>query len=279
MKIAILLFFVSINLVFAQNDDYNFRNAHQNMVSGNYQTAIKFYDLYLQQNTNSAIGYQERGFCYMNLAEYQKANDNFSRAIIIMPMNSDYYINRGYSYMFLELPQNALDDFTRSINLGASNIPSAYIGKANANLDMGNPGLALTDINAAISLAPQDSRALVVRAEIYALMNDTVRMFQDFYTISNKYPDAIYADVKIYTLSLIYDNANADILFINDLLAKDSNNFFLNMKQGFDFYILKKFSEARNCFQKALNYYNGSSLTVTDAIKKFITNCENFMIR
>jgi tetratricopeptide (TPR) repeat protein len=277
MRIAILLFFVSINFVFAQNDDYNFRNAHQNMVSGNYQAAIKYYDLYLQQNTNSAIGYQERGICYMNLADYQKANDNFSRAIIIMPMNSDYYINRGYSYMFLELPQNALDDFTRAINLGATNNPSAYIGKANANLDMGNPGLALTDINAAISLAPQDSRALVVRAEIYALMNDTARMFQDFYTISNKYPDAIYADVKIYTLSLIYDNANADILYINDLLTKEPNNFFLYMKQGFDYYILKKFSDAKTCFQLALDNYSSKSPIASDVLKKFISNCNNYM--
>ena len=211
MKKFVLLFFISFNLAFAQSDDYNFRNAHQNMIIGNYQTAISYYDLYLNQNPNSSLGYQERGSCYMNLGEYQKANENFSRAIIIMPMNWDYYINRGFSCMFLGLPQNAVDDFTHAINYGAAQSSSAFIGRSNAYIDLGNYGQALSDINSAISLAPQDSRALVVRAEIYALMNDTMHLFQDLSTIADKYPDAIYADVKIYTLTLIYDNANTDI--------------------------------------------------------------------
>lgn len=279
MKKLVLLFFISFNLAFAQSDDYNFRNAHQNMVIGNYQTAISYYDQYLNQNPNSSLGYQERGVCYMNLGEFQKANENFSRAIIIMPMNWDYYINRGFSYMFLGLPKNAVDDFTHAINYGAAQSSSAFIGRSNAYIDLGNYGQALSDINSALSLSPNDGRALIVRAEIYGLLNDTMHLFQDLSTIADKYPDAIYADVRIYTLTLIYDNANADILFLEGLISNEPNNFFLLIKQGFDYYILKKFNEALDRFRRAANYYNDISPIPNDALNKLILNCENFLNR
>ena len=277
MKNFILLFFIfTANLALSQQDDYNYRNANQNMMQGNYKIAIDYYNLFLSQYTNFAKAYQERGQCYTNLGQYQNAYNDYSEAIRLMPMNSEFYINRGYCNMFLGFPQQALDDFNHAIIYGANNNTGAYIGRANAYLDLDNLGLALTDINSAISLSPNDGRNLVVRAEIYGLMNDTNRMLQDLYVISTSYPDAIYADVKTYTLALIYDNATRDINFLNVLLLKEPDNFFILLRRGFDYYILKNFDSAKENFETAFINYKNNSETAAAALKNLISRCDEY---
>jgi len=51
-----------------------------------------------------------RGLAYSNLGQYQKAIDDYTRAIELDPENADTYDNRGLAYVTLSQYQKAIDD-------------------------------------------------------------------------------------------------------------------------------------------------------------------------
>ncbi len=64
---------------------------------------------------------------YGALKEYQRAIEDYSRAIELDPNNAIAYSNRGLSYLRLEHRQQAKDDYSRSWELGRTDINAAWM--------------------------------------------------------------------------------------------------------------------------------------------------------
>ncbi len=66
-----------------------------------------------------------------DIADYQRAIDDYTQALNISPDYADAYYNRGIAYYDLGNYQSAIDDYTRSIEI-KPNCADTYVGRGTA---------------------------------------------------------------------------------------------------------------------------------------------------
>jgi tetratricopeptide (TPR) repeat protein len=74
-----------------------------------YKSAIADYAA-TTSSKHPYFGYRGLGICYYHLGEYQKAVDNFTSALEVMPHNREILHDRGMAYQKLHLTDLANDD-------------------------------------------------------------------------------------------------------------------------------------------------------------------------
>ena len=87
--------------------------------------AIEEYNKAIKLNPNLAGAYNNRGFAYHNLKEYEKAIKDYNKAIELNPNLTDAYNNRGVAYYNLEEYEKAIKDYNKAIELDP-NLPLVY---------------------------------------------------------------------------------------------------------------------------------------------------------
>ena len=90
--------------------------------------------------------------------EYDKAIEDFTRAIALKPQNEDYYNNRGLNYFYQREYEKAIADFTKSIELNSEN-SSAFCNRGDAYLKINEYDKAIFDLEKAVELDHNDEEA------------------------------------------------------------------------------------------------------------------------
>ncbi|HHP7243029.1 MAG TPA: tetratricopeptide repeat protein [Cyclobacteriaceae bacterium] len=67
-----------------------------------------------------------RGLCYLNILDFDKALEDFNRALSMDSNNPDYYVNRGLTYMELDSTHMARLDFQKAIELQPDHQEALY---------------------------------------------------------------------------------------------------------------------------------------------------------
>ncbi|MGZ4059780.1 MAG: tetratricopeptide repeat protein [Bacteroidia bacterium] len=124
-------FVVFTNIIFAQEiaqsgdeKSTNFVNQGLDKASQNdWNGAINYYTLALQQNPKNAVAYYDRATARYNLKDFRGAFMDYSKAINIDPYSSsDYvagsYYGRGLCFQYLGNKEKACLDFTKANELG-----------------------------------------------------------------------------------------------------------------------------------------------------------------
>lgn len=99
-----------------------------------------------------------RGLVYFTLSEYEKAAEDFSKAIEMEPKDTRVYTNRGLAYRMLGKYDLALTDFEKSLDLNPL-WPDTFYGRALTYFDMGNVSSAVEDCDRALSIKPDFKQA------------------------------------------------------------------------------------------------------------------------
>ncbi len=112
-------------------------------------------ELYTQILAVSPIHYifNHRGLVYFALSEYEKAIEDFTRAIDMNTKDTRVYTNRGLAHRMLKQYDLALADFNKSLELNPL-WPDTFYGRSLTHYDMGNIQAALEDCDKAINLRP-----------------------------------------------------------------------------------------------------------------------------
>lgn len=110
-----------------------------------YDKAINDYNKAIEINPNSAVAFYNRGLLRAIKKEYPKAREDFDKAIEICPDDAAYYVSRGSILRFLKEYHLAIGDYSKAINLD-HNYQSAYY----------NRGLAKKESNVDLKGAKQD---------------------------------------------------------------------------------------------------------------------------
>jgi hypothetical protein len=84
---------------------------------GEYDTAIKYFDLAIQMNPNSSDWYTERGDMYHLKKDYDRALEDYNQAIKLDPKGSWTFNQRGLFYMDRNEYDRAIEDFNQAIKL------------------------------------------------------------------------------------------------------------------------------------------------------------------
>jgi len=155
--------------------------------------------------------YIQRGYQYVQKGEFDKAIEEYNKAILIDPNYINAYIDRGNVYAAKLDFQKAISDFNKVLAINP-NSNAAYNGRGTAYFELKVFDKALADYNEALRLFPENREVLYNRSSLYYKMG--------------KYSEALNDTDK--------------------LLALDPNNRNCHEIRAMSFFALKKYGEARN---------------------------------
>ena len=70
---------------------------------------------------DNAEAYNERGNDYSNLGQYERAIEDYKKAIELNPNDDVAYYYRGIAYYFLNQYERALKDFDKALKINPNN--------------------------------------------------------------------------------------------------------------------------------------------------------------
>ena len=88
------------------------------MSLNNYDKAIEDFNKAIKLDSSLAVAYNNRGSAYSLIKNYNKAIEDFSKAIKLNPDKLWLiYYSRGNTYNFLESYEKAIEDWEKAIEL------------------------------------------------------------------------------------------------------------------------------------------------------------------
>jgi tetratricopeptide (TPR) repeat protein len=94
-----------------------------------YERALEDYKRAIELNPEYAAAYSNRGLTYHELQQYEQALEDYKRAIELNPEEAAAYSNRGNTYYKLQQYEQALEDYGRAIELNPE-YAAAYYNKS-----------------------------------------------------------------------------------------------------------------------------------------------------
>jgi len=89
------------------------------LMNEEFQKAIEEFDKAIKIDSNYAEPYNGKGVAYRNLSEYHKAIEDYTKAIELYPSFFEAYNNRGVCFIFLGEYDKACFDFDKACKLGS----------------------------------------------------------------------------------------------------------------------------------------------------------------
>ncbi|MDQ7830501.1 MAG: LysM peptidoglycan-binding domain-containing protein [Desulfovibrionaceae bacterium] len=126
-----------------------------------------------------AEGYFEKGNELGKQNKYQKAIEQFDRAIKLNPNRADYYASRGHAFYYMKLYTRAIEDYTQAIERNQS-FALAYSMRGLSHTRAGHFDKALEDYNKAISLGPKEADYYKGRGYTYFHLKQYGPMCEDY---------------------------------------------------------------------------------------------------
>ena len=132
----------------------------------------------IKTNPNDASALNLRGTAYGRTKSYDKALNDFNRALKIKP---DYYqamVNRALIYVKTQKYQNAEQDYNATLNINP-NYGIAYIGRGNLHAINQKYHLAIADFTRAINLQGDNVIAWFSRGKSYQSLGQHQQALRD----------------------------------------------------------------------------------------------------
>ena len=127
----------------------------------------------------NAEEYLGKGLGWYELKDYQKAIQNYDKALELAPRNINLYYNRGIVKGKLQDYPRAIQDYDKAIELDHKNI-SAYINRGIAKSNLRDYTGAISDYNKAIELDPQNAAAYNNRGNAKKNLGDYTAAIEDY---------------------------------------------------------------------------------------------------
>jgi cell division protease FtsH len=136
-----------------------------------------------QQQTGTATveqgrAYFERGRVLYEQGEYERALDDFDKAIQHDHVNAEVYRYRGRAHDKLQVYEEIADDFSRVLDF-IPNDAEAFFERGNALDNLGDSESALTDYNEAMRLGVRHALLYVCRANAWRALDEPEKALAD----------------------------------------------------------------------------------------------------
>jgi tetratricopeptide (TPR) repeat protein len=147
------------------------------------------------------VVYNNQGVAYGGLKQYEKAIEDFSKAIDLNPKYADAYNNRGNAYREIKQHEKAIEDYNKAIEHNP-NLAVAYNNRGLAYRKIKQYERAIEDHDKAIELNPKYAVAYNNRGNAYREIKQHEKAIEDYskaIELNPKYADA-YANRGITQL-------------------------------------------------------------------------------
>lgn len=152
--------------------------AREAFVKRDFPRAIAAYDYLVQADPQNSDYYFLSGNLHFDSHQFDLALSGFSKAIEIHPTFNLYY-NRGLTYGNLQQYDKAIEDYVKALTFNAKD-PSVYYYRGNSYLLLGEYKKAINDFNKAISLKPEFAEAYYNRAILYRAMGQKEKAIDSY---------------------------------------------------------------------------------------------------
>ena len=224
-KLIFLLSTILIsNLVYSQKPDYYFTKGQISMDSSNFKQAKLYYDSALMKNPKHSSSYFNRGLCERILEENNKAIEDFTYYMTLVPNDGDAFSQRGSAKSSLNDTFGSLRDYDTSLML----LPNNYDTRIDRGLLLGSLDsmeLALKDFNYAFKLdSTKFDGVYNIGITLYYLnQNDSAIKYLNYGIQINSFSSiSWYYRAKARYYIDDYDNALKDI---NKAISLDNSDF------------------------------------------------------
>ena len=215
-----------------------------------HNEALAAYSEAIRLDPNYAMAYNNRGYTYTELKQYDRAMTDLNRAIELDPKNDLAYNNRGRVFARRRQYDQAIADYNKAIELNP-NYAKAYNNRGYVYDDLKQYERAIADYTKAIELNPSFAMAYNNRGFTFIGMKNFERAILDFDKALEIKPDFDWAynnRGNAYYHLKQYDKALSDYsraIECNPNYAKAYNN------RGMIYKLLGDTARAQADFDKA----------------------------
>ncbi|MDR1112987.1 MAG: tetratricopeptide repeat protein [Bacteroidales bacterium] len=163
-----------------------------------------------------------QGNAYYAKGDYDKAIEDYSKAIDLMPDDVEAYNYRGNAYALKCDYDKAIEDFSKAIEL-KPNDAEAYNYRGVAYRKKGDYDKAIEDYSKAIELEPDDAGAYYIRGSVYYEKGDHDKAIEDYNKSIELKPD--YATAYNNLIELC-QNGNCKYIETVAKVLNDNKNHF-----------------------------------------------------
>lgn len=146
---------------------------------GDFERALDEYGKAIELDPSNAVPYNNRGYLYDDLKEYEKAIEDYTKAI---ELDQDYaaaYSNRGASYYELMQYEQAVEDCKKAIALEPNNA-TFYNNLGTIYSALSQHERAIEQYMKAIKIEPNDADFCYNRGTEYCEIEDYEHAIEDF---------------------------------------------------------------------------------------------------
>lgn len=209
--------------------------------------------------------YSKRGAFWRRKKEYERALNDFNRAIEIKPDDPYYYSERALTYGYLEQYEEGIKDLTRAIQKCDEEdmLYSYYECRGNFYRYTGNPQEALQDYANALELRAEDAGLYYKRGRLLEETGENEHALRDFlkvieidpeYLAAYGYAGDVYFERKEYSEALSY---------YQKIIMMDERFTMAYIMSGFCYSRLNEFEKAKQMLQKAADLAPESPFPLT----------------
>lgn len=174
--------------------DY-FTSAMEKVKSENWSEAIEGFSKVIELSPSNYKAYYNRGLCYDELTNYEKALQDYDMFIKLNPEDHDMvYYKRGFIKMLLKDDNSALADFNKSIELNPNN-SKYYIWRSIVKTLLKDTLGACEDLAKSISLGNEAAKSLAAFCLDYLNTGKKIEYINELKIGAYSYPNPSMANI------------------------------------------------------------------------------------
>ncbi|MFN8379404.1 MAG: tetratricopeptide repeat protein [Anaerolineae bacterium] len=171
-----------------------FQRARTELEAGDYASALLDFSLFLTLNPTSSQAFFGQALSLLSLERPDEALQSIDRALETGQDSTPYraaLLNaRSQIHLALELPDEAIADLSAAIELNPT--AQTYADRARLYAGQEDYGAAITDLDTALTLSPDDPQLFLFRAYLHNQVQDPTAAGADYF----QYINAIGTDVS-----------------------------------------------------------------------------------
>jgi len=163
-----------------QTDTSGYYNQGKHYIENReWDKAINNFDKAILLDPTNAMGYEYRGGCYFAKGDLEKAISDYSLQIQLDPTNEAAYLNKGNAYRAKQEYDKAMIDLNECLRLNPTNA-IAYKTRAAIHHSKREYDQEISDWSQGLRLTPNDATALELRGFAYFMTSQFGKAIDDY---------------------------------------------------------------------------------------------------
>jgi tetratricopeptide (TPR) repeat protein len=145
-----------------------------------FQKALEDYNKAIHLDSSFGLAYFNKGNCLGAIVRYEEALLSYDKALKWDSGNQKVYVNRAQILFYMQDYQSAINDYSKAIRLKSTYDKTLYLSRGNAYYMIREYEMAIADYDSALGIDPEYYKAYINRGICKLDMGKTEEAIRDF---------------------------------------------------------------------------------------------------